>query len=399
MPHVPTKSRLTAGEKAVIKALLNDGLRNQDIQALINTGRAASINFGRISGIKADKKIEPATEQQVEAFRYKKLHFDHVTGLCPFDDERIVRAREAMILAVELFNTPRIAFKAGVFAMLANVSWTYLMLHYYESKKIQIVKDNDFTLSLSEMLARADCPVSDPIKKNLSALKIIRDVVEHRSIGQFDRKYVPIFQSTCLNFEKTITALFGPRMTLGSDLGFSLQFAKLGQDEIAALQGFDLPPHIAALDANLAANLADGDSENLEYQFKVVYTLTSASKSKANFQFILPDSDAGQEISNVLIKFKPKDDFFKLKPSDVVAQVRKGSNRRFTQDTHQRAWKMYKVRPRGGTENPAATNAEYCHYDAPYNSYTYTPAWVNFLLATIADDASWQALKTFKEEV
>ena len=124
MAKKPSKSMLTSIEKSVIKALLNEGWRNQDIQALINTGRSASINFGRIAGIKADGMIVPATKQQVDAFRHKKLLFDHITGLCPIDNERLVRAREAMILAVELFNTPRIAFKTGVFAMLANVAWT-----------------------------------------------------------------------------------------------------------------------------------------------------------------------------------------------------------------------------------------------------------------------------------
>jgi len=37
---------LTPLEKSVIKALLNDGWRNQDIQTLINTGRASSVNLG-----------------------------------------------------------------------------------------------------------------------------------------------------------------------------------------------------------------------------------------------------------------------------------------------------------------------------------------------------------------
>lgn len=43
------------------------------------------------------------------------------------------------------------------------------------------------------------------------ALKAIRDVVEHRTIGMFDRKWLPLFQSNCLNFEKALTELFGPR--------------------------------------------------------------------------------------------------------------------------------------------------------------------------------------------
>ena len=144
------------------------------------------------------------------------------------------------------------------------------------------------------MIVRDDCPLSKACKQNLEALKEIRDVVEHRTIGPFDKKWLPLFQSNCLNFERALTDLFGSRLTLGHDLGFALQFAKLTTDEIATLQGYDLPEHIAALDASLAEKLGEGDAENLEYQFKVIYTLTSVSKAKAHFQFVQPDSEIGR---------------------------------------------------------------------------------------------------------
>jgi hypothetical protein len=395
MAKKQSKTALTPLEKSVIKALLNDGWRNQDIQALINTGRPASVNFGRISGIKADNAIMPAIKQQVEAFRQKKLLFDHVTGLCPIDNERLVRAREAMILAVELFNTPRIAFKAGVFSMLVNVAWTYLLHEYYESKGVQIINDEGFSLLLSQMIARHDCPLSKACKQNLTALKEIRDVVEHRTIGPFDLKWLPLFQSTCLNFEKALTDLFGPRLTLGRELGFSLQFARLATEQISALQSYDLPEHIVALDASLAAKLGEGDADNFEYQFKVVYTLTNASKAKAHFQFVQPDSAEGKEIQNVLIKYKPVDDIWPLKSSEVVKRVAAASGRNFTSDKHQRAWKMYKARPKTGVADPAATDKQYCIYHPPYKSYTYSLAWVDFLVGEIADGARWTALSSF----
>jgi hypothetical protein len=391
-----TKSGLTALEKAVIKALINDGWRNQDIHALINTGRSASINFGRIAGVKANDSIEPATPHQVEYFRYKKLLFDHVTGLCPFDNERLVRAREAMMLAVQLINTPRIAFKAGVFSMLANVAWTYLLHEFYESKSVQIISKDGYSLLLSQMIARDDCPLSKACKQNIAALKEIRDVVEHRTIGPFDRKWLPLFQSTCLNFEKALTDWFGPRLTLGHELGFSIQFAKMTADEIAAMQGFDLPEHLVALDANLTAKLAEGDADDIEYQFKVIYTLTSASKAKAHFQFVQPDSAEGKEIQNVLVKYKPLDDIYPFKPGEIVKLVADASGRPFTSDKHQRAWKMFKVRPKTGAPDPSVTDKKFCAYHPPYRSYTYSKAWVDFLVAHIADDAAWEVLAKFE---
>lgn len=395
MSKKPSKTALTPIEKSVIRALLNDGWRNQDIQALVNTGRPASINFGRISGIKADDSITPATKQEVDAFRHKKLLFDHVTGLCPIDNERLVRAREAMILAVELFNAPRIAFKAGGFSMLAHVAWTYLLHEYYETKGVAIINNDGFSLLLSQMIARQDCPLSKACKQNLMALKVVRDVVEHRTIGPFDLKWLPLFQATCLNFEKALTDLFGPRLTLGRELGFSLQFAKLSTEEIATLQGYGLPEHIAALDANLAAKLDEGDADNLEYQFKVVYTLTNASKAGAHFQFVQPDSAEGKEIQNVLIKYKPADDICPYKPGEVVTRVAQTSGREFTHDKHQRAWKMYKARPKTGDADPAATDKRYCIYHPPFKSYTYSQAWVDFLISEIAYDQRWAALSAY----
>jgi Protein of unknown function (DUF3644) len=394
MAKKPSITALTPTEKSVVKALLNEGWRNQDVQALINTGRTASINFGRISGVKADKAVAPATKQQVEAYRHKKLLFDHVTGLCPIDNERLVRAREAMILAVELFNTPRIAFKTGVFSMLTNVAWTYLLHEFYVTNGVPIIKDG-FSLLLSQMLAREDCPLSKACKQNLNALKEIRDVVEHRTIGPFDLKWLPLFQATCLNFEKALTELFGQRLTLGREMGFSLQFAKLTTEEIATLQAFNLPEHIAALDASLAEKLGEGDADNIEYQFKVVYTLANATKARAHFQFVQPDSAEGKEIQNVLIKFKPADDIWPLKPGDVVKLVKAASGRNFTHDKHQRAWKMHKARPKTKTAEPGATDKRFCVYHPPYKSYTYSQAWVDFLVAEIADDDRWAAISIF----
>ena len=300
-----------------------------------------------------------------------------------------------MILAVELFNTPRIAFKTGVFSMLANVAWTYLLHEYYESKGVTVINQQGYSLLLSQMLDRSDCPISKACKQNLIALNDIRNVVEHLTIGPFVLKWLPLFQSTCLNFEKTLTVLFGHQLTLGRELGFSLQFAKLTAEQIATLQGFDLPQHIVALDASLTEKLGEGDADNLEYQFKVVYTLTNVSKAKAHFEFVQPDSAEGKEIQNVLIKYKPVDDVWPLKPREVVKRVRKVSERNFTTDKHQRAWKMYGARPKTGATKPEDTKQEFCLYHAPYKSYTYSQAWVDFLVSKIADDNTWEELSSF----
>lgn len=112
---MPRATTLTDEEKRVIKALANSGVRNQDIHALVNYERPVTINFGRISGVKADGSIVPATAEEVEFFKLKKKSFDPTTGLNKYFDERLIRSREAMILAVCLFNGAGYKFKTELF--------------------------------------------------------------------------------------------------------------------------------------------------------------------------------------------------------------------------------------------------------------------------------------------
>src|SRR5262245_10409025 len=113
-----------------------------DIQALVNVGRSATINSARITEVKEDQAQKTATDEEVEFFQIKKRSFDSRTGLNLFDDERLIRAREAMILAVQIFNSAALSFKTEVFSVLANIAWTYLLHEHYSRKGIRIVQND-----------------------------------------------------------------------------------------------------------------------------------------------------------------------------------------------------------------------------------------------------------------
>jgi hypothetical protein len=126
---------LNSDEKRIVKALLAEGWRNQDIQALVNIGRGATVNSARITGVKQSDGIKPANPDEVAFFKRRKESYDWNTGLNLYDDERIIRSREAMILAVHVFNSPSCLFKTEIFVVLVNISWTYLLHEYYLRKK------------------------------------------------------------------------------------------------------------------------------------------------------------------------------------------------------------------------------------------------------------------------
>ncbi|MDG5497457.1 DUF3644 domain-containing protein [Niveispirillum sp. BGYR6] len=387
---------LTDTEKAIVKALLDKGWRNQDIQALVNIGRDSTINSARVTEVKKDKDILPASDELVEFFKIKKESYSSKTGLNLFDHERLIRAREAMILAVQIFNSPAICFKTEVFSMLSYVAWTYLMHEYYERRGVRIVGKDDRSLLLSQIIDRQDCPLSKGVKDNLRSLKIIRDNVEHKMLGRADKKWFSLFQACCLNFDKSIRELFGEKLTLSHDLSFALQFTKFDFEQASTFNSYEIPGYINALDARLIEGMTESQIDDLEYQFRVVYTLDSANKSRSHFQFIQPESAEGKNIRNVLVQHKLADHLYPHKPKDIVDAVKERTGKDFTIHNHTQAWRKLRVRPKKGSLQPENTNKDYCIYHVAHNDYTFSDSWIRRLVDEVSDECKFMEIKSFK---
>jgi len=384
---------LTKEEKPIVKALLQRGWRNQDIQHQLNRGRVATVNSARITEVKKDNTIKPAEEELVDFFIAKKNAYDPVTGLNFYDDERLIRAREAMILAVQSFNSPILRFKTEQFAVQTNIAWTYLLHEYFERQGVKIVGKDGRSLLLSQIIKRQDFPLSKGITNNIRDMIDIRDNVEHKILRHSDQKFFALFQANCLNFDKTICELFGERLSLQNELSLALQFAKLDFSQATELQKFDMPEHIEALDAKLSDRLTEEEKRDLDYRFRVVYTLDHTSKSKAHFEFIQPGSEEGQKIHNILEKRVIADDHYPHKPSQAAKLIAEKSGRNFTLHNHTQAWRSYKVRPLSSAKQRHQTNKDFCIFHKSHGDYTYNDAWVDFVVKKISSDQEYADLK------
>jgi len=371
---------LNATEKKVVKYLVEEGWTNQNIQALINLERPASVNFGRIAGVKSDEEIKPSSKEEFYEYQNFKRSFDLKTGLNPYVHERLIKSREAMKLAVSVFNNPTFQFRAENFAMLANVAWTYLILEFSDKNGLPLKRKNGKSISLSDFIDSEGCTFSEGTKKNLRALVKIRNETEHRVLGPFDQSWVRVFQANCLNYEKQISKLFGERMSLSNEISFALQFSSFSVGQAAELASSEVSDEIRSINAEIFGGMSEVQMDDLEFQFAVVHTTVESSKSKAAFQFVSPTSLEGKEIANVLVKHKPSAITHPYKPDQVVKLVMKKSGKPFNLHQHTTKWKQHAVRPNGKSENPEKTDLDYCYYNPTFKSYTYNDAWADLLI-------------------
>ena len=327
-------------------------------------------------------------------FRYEKSLVDLKSGLSPIDDERLFRAREAMLAAVENFNSPTKLFKIQIFPVLSQIAWTYLLHEYYNRKGVEIVDETGNSLLLSQMLNRDDCPLEADVKKNLSASKILRDNVEHTLLSSIGRTYWALFQANCINFDQTIRKFFGERTGLQDSLALSLQFGKMQLDQLAKLQTFDLTPAIEAIDLAIEEGAGLDGKEGPGYKFKVSYQLEKATKGDSHIVF--HKTNPNGKIANILTQKVVGDELWPHKPSKVVAKVRQRTGLNFTTHHHQLAWKKFGARPRKGAKNPSDCKKDFCHYHSAHNDYTYSEKWVSFLSEVVTNPEEFAALQAFQ---
>lgn len=368
MPKPSSKNRLDRWEVALVKAMLATKKYNdQDILAYF-TRPTRSINHARISEIRNEKKhkaVRVATTEELDQFLKAWPQIDPTTGLHISGDELLLKAREAMLLAVQSYNNPRTYFKSEVFIVTAIIAWTYLLHAFFKSKDIdyryyreaagkkELIKTKhgaDKFWELAECLSHEDCPVKDGTKKNLLFLIEIRHEIEHQMTRRLDRTISAKLQACCLNFNREIKSIFGAQYGLEEELSFALQFSSISNEQRnQLLQEVDLPDHIAAMQLAFENELTDEEVKDPSYSYRVAFIQRSVnSKGKADevFEFVKADSTEGIEVSRILLKETEKK---KYKPSDIVTLMRQEGYPRFRLHDHTQLWKsLNAMQPNNG---------------------------------------------------
>ncbi|MBQ8677041.1 MAG: DUF3644 domain-containing protein [Alphaproteobacteria bacterium] len=291
---------LTLEEKRLVKGLLKKGYIPQDIVHIVNQGRLQTTNLGRISEISKDNTILEAPDEEVNKYLVIQSSYDSKTLLNPYKDCRLIRSREAMMAAVEIFNNPNMFFRIEMFCVLSNIAWTYLFQEKLERTKLGSSKrHNGDSKSLNEMLRSADCPISNKaVCENINKIIDIRDKVEHVLFSGGDEKFGALFQSNCLNFDHYLTEWFGENLTLSNNLSLALQFVGLQKEQIVDMDLSTWPKEIKAIYNGIETNEF---ADNNAFKIKVYYGTEITSKTKSDITQLI-DYSTTPNVSQTVIK-------------------------------------------------------------------------------------------------
>src|SRR5919106_4442033 len=367
-------NRLDDREVSLIKAMIVSGrfLDGQTILAYFSRP-CRTVNHRVIGEIRAAMMREPvpqrarrfvpqpvATETELENFLTEHPRIDPKTGLHLDDDELLIKAREAMLLAVQAFNNPSAYFKAEIFIVAACIAWTYLLHAYYRLEGIEYVYRDHKTggvlqtkhgsprhYDLAQCLTIPQRPLDYGVVRNLDYLLGVRHEIEHQKTSRIDDAISAKLQACCLNFNAAIKRLFGDRCGLDRELSLALQFARIDavQRGLTAAHT-DLPKAVQSFNAAFEGGLSEDEYNDPAYAYRVALvpvTINNRRKADEVFEIIDRNSPEAEKLNIVLRDREPP----KLRPKGVVKRMHALGFTRFNMHHHTQLWKELEAKKPG----------------------------------------------------
>jgi hypothetical protein len=276
--------------------------------------------------------------------------------------ELLIKSREAMLTAVQIFNNLNIQFKSESFIVLSVISWTYLLHSFYRTNKIEYryfdqkekrrkfhktKNDADKYWELERCLNEKKFPIDKVAKSNLLFLIGLRHEIEHQMTTNIADYLSARFQACCLNYNSYIKKLFGEKYGIDKHLSFSLQFSSIDIEQIKQLKEFtDLPKNIATFINKFDEDISEIDFNDMRYSYRVLYLPKSVNhKGQADrvIEFLPANSPEAEKLNKeyVLIKEREKKKYL---PNEIWTFIQNKGYPKFKQYQHTQLWKTEKAK-------------------------------------------------------
>ncbi|RCK31466.1 hypothetical protein TH9_16290 [Thalassospira xiamenensis] len=348
-------NKLERWEVALVKAMQQrGGYNDQDILAYF-TRPSRSINHRVIAEIRTESKHRQArasTAEELDEFLACWPDVDQGTGLSLRGDELLIKAREAMIAAVHIFNSAGLTFRSELFIVTAVISWTYLMHAWFKKEGIdyrykvnggavkKTQNGEDCYWELGKCLRHQRTPLEPAVIKNLEFLIKIRHEIEHRATQQIDNLISAKLQACCLNFNEAIKRLFGARYSLEERLPIALQFVSFSEDQRGLLKkAGNLPQHIQTTMNTFYEGMSEEELANPSFAYRVAFVPKigkSASNSDVAVEFVKAESNEAKEISRILLQ---EIDKRRYTAKQIVEAAKESGYPNFNMHHHTVLWK------------------------------------------------------------
>lgn len=318
-------------------------------------------------------------------------------------------SKSEAVLATKLYNEPEGPRSLEGFVVHMNLAWLYLCQAEWTKNKVDyripdpsrkgryIKVDDEHKVRELGWFVKEKWDDNSAIRANIEFFIRLRNKIEHRHNGD-NKSLATVISGEChaflLNYEEALVALGGQQQSLSHVLHFPVfigGFTDKGKDALVKLTNH-LPADLRTFLAEYDQALDESVSRDPRYCLRLsVYLEKGNRKGDLSIQFFNPDDLSPDELAvleqvaqrgYVINRNKqiPVSNLENMKASRVVAKVAAAIPYTFKMHHFTAAYKIGKFRPPNNSSQPHETRSDFCIYDQPHNDYTYTPAYLKFLI-------------------
>ncbi len=254
--------------------------------------------------------------------------------------ELIVKSREAMMAAVQLYNNPQITFKTETFITLSIIAWTYMLHAYYANEKIDYryfhmqgkKKIYDRTKhgaykhwELERCLDDKHSPIDPITTQNLKFLIGLRHEIEHQMTKRVDSSVSAKLQACSINYNFYIKKLFGNLFGVDQELGMVIQFSPIeAEQKESLLHNEKIAENVKNFITTFEETLTDDEIGNTHYAYRVVFARVDGKRINGEtdevIKFLPADSPQAQGLNTkyALIKELEKKKYLSKEIVDLM---------------------------------------------------------------------------------
>lgn len=333
------------------------------------------------------------------------------------------KSRDSALLAVEIYNKPRITFKSGGFIVLISIAWLSLFHAIFERNKVKyfykrngryvMIDGEKKAWELEKCIKEYYKDRNVPQRKNLEFFIKLRNKIEHRFLPQLDLDIFGECQAMLINFEERLTKEFGDQYAINENLVFALQFSSIlheKQKEAIKIRESKEYKKIKQFIEKYRTNLDGSVKNSLNYSFKVFLIPkvgVHAKGSDVAIEFVKYDPDKPEEqerYKKLLVAIKEKQvPMTGFRAGQVCERIfntlreKMSGDWKFNPSSHHvKCWKYYKVRPSKNSASPEKTKQNYCFYNPAFNQYEYTEEWIKFLTNKLKNKETYKKIMETK---
>ena len=320
---------------------------------------------------------------------------------------------ECALLAVEIYNKPRVPFGVESYITLMIMAWTKLFhshfnhtignKYYYKEKngRYKLIDGEKKTWELKTSISKFN-ELNDAQKANLIFFIKLRNKIEHRHIEKDDIGII-IFgecQSLLYNYENLLIKLFGEEYAINESLAFSLQFSRIRTNKQVLSAKTLLSKEINELNKFIKKyrnSISEQVFNSQEYSIKLIQVpkISNTNRNDLAIEFVNWNSISDEDKKNydklsTIIKDKVTRQEAvnpgKHKPGEVKKMVNEKVSTGISHYDLKCLYYIFSIRPISfdKEKNPFETNTLYCHYDEVHNDYVYQDEWIKFLIFNIS---------------